>query len=90
MIGAFFYIWNTKGDVWGKKRSLGFSLLILSITMPFGLIFSLTPPSLLIFEFPNVFKLTVQIPSSTLIPIQIQGIIWFIFVAAGYAGLMIL
>ncbi|MHA1383666.1 MAG: MFS transporter [Candidatus Helarchaeota archaeon] len=89
IIGLFFILWNLKGESWGKKRSLGFSLLILSIGMPLTIIFSLTPPTTLLFEIPNFFKFTIRLPSSAIIPIQTQGIIWFTFVAAGYAGLII-
>lgn len=89
VIGAFFYIWNVKGDKWGKERSLMFALFSLAILFPLTLIFSLTPASSIVIEIPNFLKFRIDLPSSTFIPIQIQGIIWFVFLAIGLSGIAI-
>ncbi|MFX1452036.1 MAG: MFS transporter [Promethearchaeota archaeon] len=90
ILGGFIYIWNIKGDVWGQKKSIMFCLFFLAIIFPFTIIFSLTPSSVILIEFPGVIKFIIELPTSTMIPIQIQGIIWFLFLAVGISGILIL
>ncbi len=90
ILGGFIYIWNVKGDVWGKKRSILFCLFFLAAVFPFTLIFTLTPSSIIFVEFPGLFKFVIELPSSAIISIQIQGVIWFLFLAVGLSGILIL
>ena len=65
-------------------------MFFLAVVFPFTIIFSLTPSSLIFVEFPGFFKFIIELPSSAIIPIQIQGIIWFLFLAVGLSGILIL
>ncbi|MFX0132382.1 MAG: MFS transporter [Candidatus Hodarchaeota archaeon] len=91
ILGGFIYIWTIKGDVWGKKKSILFCLFYLAAVFPFTIIFSLTPSSLIFIEFPGFFKFIIEFKmNSNIIPIQIQGIIWYLFLAVGLSGILIL